>query len=102
LEVIVKEGLRGMGGRFEVILPSLTGMHQGDMGGLSEISAMGYALMNEDGRIKIDELLETGLTLGSTAVAGSVLSVLQRNSKVGTLFAIGSQGRDQYSRSYMT
>jgi hypothetical protein len=95
LKVIVKEDLRGMGGRFKVIFPSLEEIHLDDMGDLSEINATGYELMNDDGRIKIDELLEAGLTLGSAAVAGSVLSVLQRNGKERTLFAIGTLGRGQ-------
>jgi hypothetical protein len=71
LEVIVKEGLWGIGGRVEVILPSLAGLHQGEMGDLGETSAR------------------------SVGVAGFVLSVLQRSFKEGTLFAIGTLGRGQ-------
>ena len=95
LEVIVKEGLWGIGGRVEVILPSLAGLHQGEMGDLGETSARGYELKNHDGRCEIGELLEVGLTLGSVGVAGSVLSVLQRSGKEGTPFAIGTMGRGQ-------
>jgi hypothetical protein len=95
LEVIVKEGLWGIGGRVEVILPSLAGLHQGEMGDLGETSARGYELKNHDGRSEIGELLEVGLTLGSVGVAGSVLSVLQRSGKEGTLFAMGTLGRGQ-------
>ena len=95
LEVLVKEDFWGMGGRVEVILLSLAGAHQSEMNDLSEISAKGYELMGNDGRGKIDELLEAGFALGSEGVAGSVLSVLQRSGKEGTPFAIGTMGRGQ-------
>jgi hypothetical protein len=95
LEVLVKEIFWGMGGRVEVILPSLAGTHQSEMNDLSEISAKGYELMGNDGRGKIDELLEAGFALGSEGVAGSVLSVLQRSGKEGTSFAIGTMGRGE-------
>jgi hypothetical protein len=95
LEVLVKEIFWGMGGRVEVILPSPAGTHQSEMNDLNEISAKGYELMGNDGRGKIDELLEAGFALGSEGVAGSVLSVLQRSGKEGTSFAIGTMGRGQ-------
>jgi hypothetical protein len=59
-----------------VILPSLAGTQQGELGDLSEISAKGYESMGDDGRGKIDELFEEGLALGSAGVAGSFFSAL--------------------------
>jgi hypothetical protein len=93
LQAPVKKGLWGTGGRVEVALPSLAGMQRDDQGDLSEISAKGYELMDDDGRAKIDEMLEAGLKLGSAGVAGAVLAVLQRSSKEGTSLAIDTQGR---------
>jgi hypothetical protein len=48
---------------------------------LSEISAKGYELMDDDGRGKIGEMLEEGLALGSAEVAGAVLAALQRSGR---------------------
>jgi hypothetical protein len=73
-----------------VILPSLAGTQQGELGDLSEISAKGYESMGDDGRGKIDELFEEGLALGSAGVAGSFFSALQRSGEEGAIFAIGT------------
>jgi hypothetical protein len=93
LQALIKEDLWGMGGRVELILLSLAGMQQGELGDLGEISAKRYELMDDDGRGKIGELFQAGLTLGSAGVAGSVLSVLQRSCKEGKFFAVGTLGR---------
>jgi hypothetical protein len=56
LQALIKEDLWGMGGRVELILPSLAGMQQGELDDLGEISAKRYELMDGDGRGKIKEL----------------------------------------------
>ena len=78
-----------------MILPSLAGTQQGELGDLNEISAKGYESMGDDGRGKIDELFEEGLALGSAGVAGSIFSFLQRSYKEGKFFATGTLGRGQ-------
>jgi hypothetical protein len=82
-----------MGGGFELILPSLAGLHPDGIADLIEFNTSVYELMNDKKRGEIDEMLKAAFTPGSTVVAGAILAVRQEGGKKGTSFAIGTPAR---------